>query len=140
MTSLPTEDDAVFPILLSYLRLVHEMLLLVPTALSINTTTSRDFACKVILVASYRFPLFRHNLLEQLAEVLPSRFHMDANLVDIIQFQTPKKSVCDRFDKLLTETLTETFSMERSQSRFLTSIIEGSHSNLSICQSTSSLS
>lgn len=86
----------------------------------------------MILVASYRFPTFRRHLLEELAEVLPSRFHMDANLVDIIQFQTPKKSVCDRFDKLFTDTLTETITMERSQSRFLSPIIEGSHSNLSI--------
>lgn len=125
MVTLPTEDDPVFSILLSYLRLLHKSLLLVPDALEMNTTTSRDFACRVIIVASYRFPSFRSTLLECVSEILPSRFHMDASFVDMIEFRTPEKSVCDQFDQF--NNCYES-SLEKSQSRcYLSSILDSSH-------------
>ena len=130
MTTLPTEDDYLFPILLSFLQFIHKLLLLVPTAININTTTSRVFACRTLLVASYRFPSFRSTLLEELSNILPSRFHLENRFVNVIEFHTPEKSVCDYFDKLDSNLNSnyELSSMEKSGSRC---ILSNSFANLS---------
>ena len=85
------------------MRLLKRLLLLVPKALDLNTATSREFACRTLILASYRFPSFRLSLLTSLGSVIPSRYHLDVNLVDLIKFNYPAKSVCDKYEEHLSQ-------------------------------------
>ena len=90
-----------FQVLLSYLRVLKKTLVLVPTALRIDSAKTKEFACKVVIISSFRFPNYRRNLLTMLGGLIPSRYHVDPSLVDIIEFRVPENSVCSKYEELI---------------------------------------
>ena len=85
----------------SYLRVLQRSLLLIPLALQINSASTREFSCKVVIIASFRFPRYRRALLTQLTRLVPALYHIDPSLVDVIEFRPPKNSVCMKYEDLM---------------------------------------
>lgn len=100
---VPDPESELFRILVNFLRLLKRLLLLVPKALDLNTASSRDFACRTLILASYRFPSFRVSLLTTLGSIIPSRYHLDVNLVNLIKFNYPASSVCDKYEEYISQ-------------------------------------
>ena len=85
----------------SYLRVLQRSLTLIPLALQINSASTREFSCKVVIIASFRFPKYRRALLTRLTSLVPALYHIDPSLVDIVEFHPPKNSVCIKYEDLM---------------------------------------
>ena len=65
--------------------------MLVSTALNIDSAKTKEFACKVVIISSFRFPNYRKRLLTMLGYLIPSRYHVDTSLVDIVEYRVPER-------------------------------------------------
>ena len=54
--------------------------------------------CRLLILCTYRFPSFRRMLLEDMEELIPSRYHMDVDMVDLVVFRTSDSSVCNKYE------------------------------------------
>lgn len=63
-----------------------------------NTPSTRSFVCRLLILCTYRFPSFRRMLLEDMEELIPSRYHMDVDMVDLVVFRTSDSSVCNKYE------------------------------------------
>ncbi len=75
--------------------------MLVSTALNIDSAKTKEFACKVVIISSFRFPNYRKRLLTMLGYLIPSRYHVDTSLVDIVEYRVPENSVCFKYEELI---------------------------------------
>ena len=95
---LPNPESKLFETCLHYLRLLRRLLFLVPRVIEQNTPSTRSFVCRLLILCTYRFPSFRRMLLEDMEELIPSRYHMDVDMVDLVVFRTSDSSVCNKYE------------------------------------------
>ena len=119
---VPDPESSLFDVLLCFLKLLKRLVLLVPKAIEQNVSVSRCFACRVLILTSYRFPSFRSLILNRMEEIIPSRYHMDVQMMDIVSFRTPSRSLCDKYEDSFQRCFREesqSDSLERVPSRYM---------------------